>query len=90
MLANRLDAMHRAALAIPEVRRAAAFARNHAGPNGMFRRAGAPEERALGGRDDATEHVAAAAPMRFSGGFDLDGEPASRIVARKILANAQA
>lgn len=56
----------------------------------MFRRAGAPEERALGGRDDATEHVAAAAPMRFSGGFDLDGEPASRIVARIILANAQA
>ena len=65
------------ALVIAEVGSAAAFAADHAGTNGVFRRAHLAEQRALVRRHAGAQHVAAAASLRFDGGL-------SRI-NRKIL-----
>ena len=72
------------------IRRAAALARDHTGADGVFRRARAPKERARGGRDDAAEHVAAAAAGGLARGLDGDGEAPRRVKAGEGVADGEA
>ena len=78
------------ALVIAEVGGAAAFAADHAGTDGVFRRAHLAEQRALVRRHAGAQHIAATASLRLDGGLDAGAEAPHGVELGVFGANAVA